>query len=179
MAVYQKAAVRAGATTMPQRYYASADIFARETERIFTNHWLCVGRAEQIPNAGDYFLAEMFGESLIVVRGSDGSVRAHYNVCRHRGTRMCEEQTGTFGGSIMCPYHAWTYGLDGALLAARNMQTVEGFDRASYPLKQANLAQWEGFVFVNLSATPTPFEEVFAQVLHRWPQWTIGRLRAA
>lgn len=179
MAVYQKAAVRAGATTMPQRYYASADVFALETEHIFARRWLCVGRAEQVPNAGDFFLSEMFGESLIIVRGNDGAVRAHFNVCRHRGTRMCEEKKGTFAGSIMCPYHAWTYGLDGALLAARNMQTVEGFDRSHYPLQQSNLAEWEGFLFVNLAQSPTPFAQVFASVLHRWPQWTIGRLRAA
>lgn len=178
MAVYQKAAVRAGATTMPQRYYASADVFLRETDQIFSKRWLCVGRADQIPNAGDYFLSEMFGESLIIVRGSDAAVRAHFNVCRHRGTRMCEEKQGTFGGSIMCPYHAWTYALDGSLLAARNMQTVEGFDRSQYPLQQANIAEWEGFLFVNLAQSPTPFDQVFAPVLHRWPQWTIGRLRA-
>jgi Rieske 2Fe-2S family protein len=179
MAVYQKAAVRAGATTMPQRYYTSAEVFTRETERIFTKRWLCVGRAEQIPNAGDYFLTEMFGESLIIVRGNDDVVRAHFNVCRHRGTRMCEEKKGTFGGSIMCPYHAWTYGLDGSLLAARNMQTVEGFDRSHFSLAHANLAQWEGFLFVNLAQSPPPFEQIYASVMRRWPQWTIGRLRAA
>jgi Rieske 2Fe-2S family protein len=179
MAVYQKAAVRPGALTMPQRYYASAEIFALETERVFAKRWLCVGRAEQILNAGDYFLAEVVGESLIVVRGSDGTVRAHFNVCRHRGTRMCDETKGTFSGSIMCPYHAWTYGLDGALLAARNMQTVDGFDKSQYPLRQAHLAQWEGFLFVNLADEPTPFEQAYASILNRWPKWTIGRLRAA
>ncbi|HKW44637.1 MAG TPA: aromatic ring-hydroxylating dioxygenase subunit alpha [Candidatus Eremiobacteraceae bacterium] len=179
MAVYQKASVRPGATTMPQRFYVSAEIFSREIDRVFSKRWLCVGRAEQIPNAGDYFLAELFGESLIIVRSNDGTVRAHFNVCRHRGTRMCEEKQGTFAGSIMCPYHAWTYGLDGTLLAARNMQTVEGFDKSRYPLAEAKLAQWEGFLFVNLAQSPAPFERSFAPVLERWPQWTIGRLRAA
>src|SRR5450755_3702453 len=166
MAVYQKAAVRPGALTMPQRYYASAEIFALETERVFAKRWLCVGRAEQILNAGDYFLADVVGESLIVVRGSDGTVRAHFNVCRHRGTRMCDETKGTFSGSIMCPYHAWTYALDGALLAARNMQTVDGFDKSQYPLRQAHLAQWEGFLFVNLADEPTPFEQAYASILN-------------
>src|SRR5450755_935246 len=113
MAVFKKAAIRPGAMTLPQQYYTSPEIFSAETEAIFSRRWLCVGRADQLARPGDYFLAELFGESLIVVRGNDGAIRAHYNVCRHRGTRMCEEKSGTLSGSIMCPYHAWTYGLDG------------------------------------------------------------------
>ena len=179
MAVFKKSAVRPGAMTLPQQYYTSPEIFAGEIESIFARRWLCVGRADQIARAGDYFLAELFGESLIVVRGNDDVIRAHYNVCRHRGTRMCEEKSGTLAGSIMCPYHAWTYGLDGALMAARNMQTVDGFDKTLYPLHQAAVHVWEGFIFLCLSERPEPFDRVYSQLLGRWKQWDIGALRAA
>ena len=180
MAVFRKAAIiRPGAQTLPRRYYASADVFEAEIEKIFLRRWLCVGRADQITKPGAYFLAEFFGESLILVRGNDGEIRAHYNVCRHRGTRMCEEKSGTFSGSIMCPYHAWTFGLDGSLLAARNMQTVDGFDKSLYPLHQAAVHVWEGFIFVNMAERPVPFERAFASLLERWRQWNIADLRSA
>ncbi len=179
MAVFKKAAIRPGALTLPQRYYTSPEIFAAEVESIFSRRWLCVGRADQIARPGEYFLAELFGESLIVVRGADSAIRAHYNVCRHRGTRMCEEKSGTFSGSIMCPYHAWTYGLDGSLLAARNMQTVDGFEKSLYPLRQAAVHEWDGFIFISMAERPAPFEREFAPLLDRWRLWAIGDLRAS
>src|SRR5579864_3791871 len=161
MRVFKRAELKGEGRTLPARYYTSDEIYAREVERIFGRRWLCVGRAEQIPNSGDYFLAEPFDESLIVVRGPDGKVRALYNVCRHRGTRMCEAKSGRFSGAIQCPYHAWTYGLDGRLIAARNMADSPGFDKSEWPLNEAALAEWEGFLFVNLCAEPEPFESAF------------------
>ncbi len=96
---------------------------------------------------------------------------------------MCEAASGHFQGSIQCPYHAWTYGLDGELKVARNMAEVPGFDRADYPLKEAGLALWEGFVFVNLSSAPQTrnkvFEEAFAPLMGRFARWRIGELRTA
>src|SRR5579872_3847628 len=156
MAVFTKTSVPARAHTLPRDYYTAEEIFRRERERIFSRHWLCVGREEQVSGPGSYFLAELFDESIIVLRGSDQKIRALYNVCRHRGTRMCTDAAGKFSGSIMCPYHAWTYALDGKLVAARNMQDVEGFDKNEWPLKEAALAVWEGFIFINLDANPQP-----------------------
>src|SRR4051812_15530277 len=101
------------AHTLPAPYYTDPAHFRREMERWFHSRWVCVGRADQIPRAGDFFLREIVGESVIVVRGDDdgsgGAVRAFYNVCRHRGTRLCEEAQGRFRSRIQCPYHAWTY----------------------------------------------------------------------
>ena len=106
-------------------------------------------------------------------------MHAFYNVCRHRGTRICNAPSGHFQGSIQCPYHAWTYGLDGALKVARNMTEVPGFDRAEYPLKEAAVALWEGFIFVTLRLGDSreSFEQAFAPLIGRFARWNIGRLR--
>jgi glycine betaine catabolism A len=179
MAVFVKPSVGASAYTLPQRYYASEEMFRTEIGRLFHRQWTCVGRAEQLEQPGDYFLAEIVGESLILVRGRDGAIRAFFNVCRHRGTRICTEERGQFGGSIQCPYHAWTYGLDGQLVAARYMRDTPGFDRREYPLHAAALAEWEGFLFVNLAREPEPFEIAFAPLIGKFGAWQIHDLRLA
>jgi Rieske 2Fe-2S family protein len=176
---FVKPAVSDGALTLPSRWYVSPEVFEQERDRIFRQSWLCVGRTEQLESPGDYFVADIAGESLIITRDAAGCPHAFYNVCRHRGTRICEATTGHFQGSIMCPYHAWTYGLDGALKAARNMGDVPGFDKADYPLRQAAIACWEGFLFVNLADNPEPFETAFAPLIGRFVKWNIDGLRTA
>ena len=114
--------------------------------------WIAIGRSAEVAQPGQFVLADVADESLVIVRGDDGALRALFNVCRHRGTRLCTQPIGTLHGTLQCPYHAWTYGLDGRLLVARNMDDVAGFDRAEYSLKTAALADWEGFVFVNVAA---------------------------
>jgi Rieske 2Fe-2S family protein len=152
--------------TLPGRFYTDNDVFRAEMDRFFFSRWVCVGRDEQVAKSGAYFLAEIAGESLIVTRDAAGELRAHYNVCRHRGTRMCTEPTGAFkDGRIRCPYHAWTYGLDGALVVAPHMES--DFVRADYPLHSVAVTAWHGHVFVNLSKQPTvlnlaPLTEAFA-----------------
>ena len=103
MTAFMKPSVGSGAYTLPQRYYASEEVFRAEAEHVFYGRWFCVGRAEQIPNPGDYFLAQIVDESLIVVRGRDGAARAFYDVCRHRGTRLCKTERGRFTEAIQCP----------------------------------------------------------------------------
>ena len=179
MAVYAKTSVPSGAHTLPREYYTSDHLFALETEKIFEQCWLLVGREEQVENPGEFFVANIGQESLMIVRGADRGLRALYNVCRHRGTRICSEESGKFVGSIMCPYHAWTYGLDGKLMAARNMDGVPDFDKSEYPLKQAALATWEGFIFVNLAEQPQPFAASHAALLERFKRWHIADLRIA
>jgi len=148
-----------GAMTLPGRYYVDPGLFRAEQERIFLRHWLCPGRKAQIPAAGDFFLREADTESVIVVRGEDGAVRAFHNLCRHRGTRICGDAAGRFSGAIRCPYHAWTYGVDGRLLAASSMAGVNGFDRADYPLLPVAVAEWEGFALLSLAERPEPFDQ--------------------
>src|SRR6516162_4447561 len=99
-------------------YFTDPGVFREEMERFYFRMWVCAGRTEQIDKAGQYFLAHLAGESVILTRDNDGQVRAFYNVCRHRGTQICSKECGEFLERIQCPYHAWTYGLDGTLLSA-------------------------------------------------------------
>src|SRR5262245_58115399 len=129
-----------GARTLAQASFVSPEIFATERERIFYTRWLCVGHQSQIARAGDYFVQEVVGESLILLRDQNGEIRGYYNVCRHRGTRLCERDSGQLGETIRCPYHGWKYGLDGRLLGAPHMDKVDGFDKAAHSLHRVNLA---------------------------------------
>ena len=167
-----------GAKTLPQRYFISPEVFATEQERIFSREWICVGHQSQLARAGDYFLQEVAGESLIVTRDHEGVVRAFFNVCRHRGTRLCEDASG-HAAAIQCPYHAWTYALDGRLIGAPHMEDAPGFDQSDYSLGAVHTSLWEGFIFVNLAADPTPLEEVFAPLAGKFPDWNLPHLRSA
>jgi Rieske 2Fe-2S family protein len=185
MTTFARPTVGTGAMTLDAAWYRSPDVFNRERDVVFSRHWICVGRQEQLQRAGDFFVADVAGESLIVTRDNGGAAHAFFNVCRHRGTRICEASSGHFQGSIQCPYHAWTYGLDGELRAARNMAEVPGFDRSAYPLKEAALACWEGFYFVNLGLAPEgertqrAFEAAFAPLIGRFTKWNVAGLRTA
>lgn len=179
MTAFAKASVEVPSKTLERIWYCSEDVFAQERSRIFGSSWCAVARAERVARPGDFVLADVAGESIIVTRDNAGSVRAYFNVCRHRGTRMCTEAAGRFNGSIQCPYHAWTYGLDGGLLAARNMQSVPDFERGDYPLHEVAVATFDGFVFVNLASDPQPFESELAPVLARFSRWSIGALTIA
>src|SRR5689334_5100260 len=101
------------ARTLPAGYYVDDTVFRREMDALFGRMWVHAGRTEQIPDPGRFILREILGESIIITRSGTGAITAFYNVCRHRGTRLCTEPEGTFAGSIQCPYHAWTYDLDG------------------------------------------------------------------
>jgi Rieske 2Fe-2S family protein len=150
-----------GQHTLPGEYFTSPEIFAEERERIFRARWLYAGHVSQVRNPGDYFLFELDQESVIVLRDGEGRVNAFHNFCRHRGTRLCMEESGSVGRGIQCPYHAWTYGLDGALRGAPNMVDVPGFERGDYPLLPAHLAEWQGFLFIHLALPghrPAPLE---------------------
>jgi len=168
-----------GAHTLERADYMSAAIFAAEHERIFAREWLCVGREEMIAAPGQYVLFEIGPDNLIVVRDRSDSVRALHNTCRHRGARLCDAPCGELSETIQCPYHAWTYGLDGRLLGVPDAKEMENFDKADYPLKQAAVAQWAGFIFVNLAERPEPFAEAYAPLISRFGRWNLGALKAA
>src|SRR4051812_24548565 len=99
---------RQGAKTLPGRYYTASDVLAEEQEKIFSRRWICDGRGESLAHNGNFVVASVAGESIIVLRDQAGALRAFYNVCRHRGTRLCEASQGQFSETIQCPYHAWT-----------------------------------------------------------------------
>jgi Rieske 2Fe-2S family protein len=166
-----------GAHTLPREYYTAPDIYAQEMERIFRGRWLCVGREDRIPGAGDYVVQAVGQDSVIVLRDKAGGVRAFHNVCRHRGTRLCEEPTGRLSETIQCPYHAWTYALDGRLLGAPSTSDLEGFNKADWPLYPVATAVWEGFVFINLAGQPEPFEQEWAPVLGKFSRFNLPNLK--
>lgn len=177
-----------GATTLPQRYFISPKVFAEEQAAIFSAQWVLVGHQSQVARPGDFFVQEVLpspqgsggtsAESIIITRDKTQTIRGFYNVCRHRGTRLCEEHIG-HSSTIQCPYHAWTYGLDGKLVGAPHMDLVKGFAKEDYSLHAVSLGLWEGFIFVNLADNPTPLEEVFAPLLGKFSHWNLPQLRSA
>ncbi len=168
-----------GARCLEGAYYVSRQIYAQEWERIFSRRWLYAGRASQLAEPGSYFLFALEPESVIVLRDAAGEVRAFYNVCPHRGTCLLTEREGRVRHSIQCPYHAWTFALDGTLLGAPNMSEEEGFSRADYPLVPVPLTVWEGGVFLNFASQPEPFEQAFQAVLSKFRPWRLSELTVA
>jgi Rieske 2Fe-2S family protein len=167
----------AGACTLPAEYYTSAGCFEGAMERLFRKMWIGAGREEQLESAGRYFLREVTGESVIVTRGPSGRLRAFYNVCRHRGTRLCTEADGAFAGSIQCPYHAWTYDLDGRLIGAPHMDEVPHFQKNDYPLHEVHTDRWDGHIFLNLSHDPEPLARQLADLPSKFAAWRMEELR--
>ncbi len=117
--------------TLPQQLYVGQEAFDFDTQVLLKSVWLYACTVAHVKKPGDYFVFELADNSIIIVRGRDNEVRAFHNSCRHRGARICEAQAGS-ASRLMCPYHIWTYGLDGKLLAARNMP--DGFDKADHGL---------------------------------------------
>ena len=137
--------------SLAQALYNSQAAFDHDMARIFNRHWLLAGHASMAAQPGEYFLHEMANESVIIIRGRDDKLRAFANVCRHRGSRICLEAQGR-ASVLVCPYHAWSYNLDGSLRAARHMGP--DFDKAAYGLKSVAIEVIEGLVFISLSAEP-------------------------
>lgn len=167
----------ATAFTLPAVYYTDERYFQREMDALFSRMWICAGRTEFV-EGGRYFLREVSGESLIITANQDGQVRAFYNVCRHRGTRLCVAPEGTFARSIQCPYHAWTYDLDGRLIGAPHMDEVPHFDKGDYPLHPVHADVWDGHIFINLSRRrPSPLHAQLADLPSRFAPWRMHELR--
>ena len=142
------------ASTLPAELYTSADVLALETEAIFMKEWLCVGRAERIPNVGDWFTVTIVDEPLIIARNKAGDVCAMSAVCQHRAMQVCEGEGNST--TFKCPYHHWNYGLDGRLLGAPAMERTEAFNKADFGLPQLRVEEWLGFVFVNFDQDASP-----------------------
>ncbi|HZR67070.1 MAG TPA: aromatic ring-hydroxylating dioxygenase subunit alpha [Terriglobales bacterium] len=163
--------------TLPARYYTDPQVFLDELERFYCESWVCAGRTEQVSNPGDYFLREVAGESIIITCDREQKVRAFYNVCRHRGTRLVTEPVGSFSGRIQCGYHGWTYGLDGKLIGAPHMDEATGFCREDYPLNKVQSAVWDGHIFINLDPQASPLEVQLADLPEKFGPWRMQDLR--
>src|SRR5437763_14900010 len=168
------------ANRLAQRYFVSPQNFAEELQNVFARQWALIGHQSQLAKPGDYFLAEIAGESRIIAKDQRSTIRAFYNVCRHRGARLCEEPDG-HAAAIQCTYHAWTYALDGRLIGAPHMDETPGFNKAEYPLKPARLGLWEGFIFLNLSpkAFGASLEKWFEPLGGKFSPWNLAALRSA
>ena len=158
---------------LPSAWYFDPGQYRRELERIWYRDWVGVGRHDELAATGDYFTTQIGDQRLIVTRAGDGSVHAFHDTCRHRGSALCDAPRGRFSHQrIVCPYHAWTYDLHGRLVATPVRIEAPDFDRARYSLYAVPVAEWGGFIFVNLSASPLPLTEQIgsdAKVLDQWP----------
>jgi Rieske 2Fe-2S family protein len=141
---------------LPREFYTDPAIFERDLHSMLLKHWFCVGHASSIARTGDYLVVDFADESVIIVRTATGEVRALLNVCRHRGSRVCTGRAGRAPAArFTCPYHAWTYDLEGHLLVARHMP--EGFQRAEMGLRSLPAQVAEGLIFVSFAAQPLDF----------------------
>ena len=159
-------------STLPSDWYLDRGVYELEREHIFLREWFCVGREEALSAPGDHRVLDLHGESVLLLRNQQGELRAFYNVCRHRGARLCVAEDaaprhgqvlggGVMGSrSIMCPYHAWTYDLDGQLQRAPHIdqQSIQG----DFNLHPVGVATWGGFVFLHL--TPEQASDFLPQI---------------
>ena len=159
--------------TLGGEFYTSATIFEAEQEQIFESMWFCAARSAELATPGQFKTVQVGRESVLVVRGRDGALRAFLNVCRHRGATLCTEASGEVKRSLQCPYHAWTYALDGKLIAAPNLASLkeasgEGIDRYRYGLVPVALTEWLGYAWVCLADDPPSFaDEVVGEATRR------------
>ncbi|MBB5686004.1 aromatic ring-hydroxylating oxygenase subunit alpha [Sphingobium boeckii] len=176
--------------SLPSSAYLTAEAWQSDKDTILTREWLCVGRAEDVVEPGDHLVLDVAGENILLVRTKAGELRAHYNVCRHRGARICDSTNdakwglelhgGVIGGVIRCPYHGWAYGLDGTLLAAPNLATEADFDKKDFSLYPVGVREWGGFVFLSLTLENAPgFAGVLGEAPRRLGNYPLADLRVA
>ena len=167
--------------TLHRDYYLTDRVFALERERIFFREWFCVGREEELAEAGDYLVRDIAGESILLVRTRSGALAAHYNVCRHRGSQLVPDcERGRFAGGIRCPYHSWTYTLEGALRTAPFLEEGAGLARTDLSLHSVGVDTWGGFVFVHLTpAESRPLAAQLGGVPERLRRYPLAELRVA
>ena len=177
--------------TLPSSWYTRKKYFALEREHLFMREWICVGREEEIPHKGDSKVLDLYGESILMLRNGKEEIKAFYNVCRHRGARICAApgdddsvlalKGGVVGSrSIICPYHAWTYDLDGQLISAPFLADNPDFDMKNVRLHPVGVATWGGFIFLNLTPDEAPdFEETIKVARRRFVRYPLADLRIA
>ncbi len=168
------------AFTLPAKFYTDPRIFAREMEIFFRDMWVYAGRLDELPDRGSFVTFDVAGESLVIVRTDEADgVKAFYNLCRHRGTRLCTDGQGRFGGAIQCPYHAWTYDYDGHLIGAPHMDDVAHFRKQDYPLHTVQAGVWDGLVFVKQAPGGQTLAEQLGPLPDKFRAWRMGDLRRA
>jgi Rieske 2Fe-2S family protein len=146
-------------STLPGHYYTDHDIFALEQRKIFESMWFCAARAADLAKPGQFKTFQVGRESVLVSRARDNSIKAFLNICRHRGAQLCTEESGEVKRAFQCTYHAWTYDLEGKLIAAPNLTKMPDIDRVEYGLVRLHVREWLGYVWVCLADEPPSFED--------------------
>jgi Rieske 2Fe-2S family protein len=155
------------ATMLPPAAFTDPRVLDWELENLFCDGWICLGHISQVDEPGKFLMRELGRESVVVIGGEDGRPRAFHNVCRHRGARIVTDEAGSVNRRLRCPYHAWSYDLDGALRAAPHMDGVEGFDRSCIGLAPVRLSTLGGLLLVDLSGdAPDPAEHIGDLLAH-------------
>jgi glycine betaine catabolism A len=157
--------------------YFDPRIYERELERIWYRNWVYVGRSSDVAASRAFRTFELGDQKILLVRDDAGVLQGFHNTCRHRGAALCRESDGHMrSGTIVCPYHAWAYNLQGELLRTSSKTHAAGFDVADYPLYKIKVREWSGFIFVALTANPPPFERLFDLPLNRLDAWPLSDL---
>ena len=156
--------------TLPAHFYLDPDHHERELRAIWYDSWVYLCRGEELARSRDFRVFELGSQSILVLRSADGELNAFHNTCRHRGSLLCAESSGRLRGpALVCPYHQWTYGLDGRLRSTPYRLESPDFRKGDYPLYRVALEERAGFVFVHLGANPPPLEKALAwETLASW-----------
>ncbi len=173
---YDAKAPLSKAHTIPSEWYTEPRVFALEKRAVFGRSWQMVGRTSQVAEAGQYLTAKVGDEPVIVVRGTDGRLRGFFNVCRHHAAAVMTEPCGK-ANQLRCPYHGWTYGLDGALRSGPDWEGMEAFDVTENSLVPVSVETWESFVFVHLGRDPVPFNEFVGEMVSQVAPLNFGQLQ--
>ncbi|MBS0224064.1 MAG: aromatic ring-hydroxylating dioxygenase subunit alpha [Proteobacteria bacterium] len=163
------------AETLPTTSYYSEEFYKAEVDKLFMKVWNFVGRDDCVPKPGDYFTIDFAGVPIILTRDQSNRVRAFANTCRHRGCQIVEGSGNS--KALVCPYHGWTYGLSGELLAAPEMQLTKNFDRGDYGLKPIRLETWEGFLFVNFDPAAGSLMEYLGDLPERLRSYNFADMK--
>jgi choline monooxygenase len=172
---YNPQASLADAFTIPAPWYVDDRISELERQTVFSRNWLAAGRTDQVAQPGQYLTTNLAGEPIIIVRGQDGALRAFFNVCRHHAAAVMTEPCGQ-ASILRCPYHGWSYGLDGALKGVPEFAGVCGFDAAKNGLMPVKVDTWENFVFVNLDPAAAPLQDFLASLIASTAPLNLTRL---
>jgi glycine betaine catabolism A len=157
--------------------YWDPSVLESELDQFFFRNWLCVGRAEDFAETGDFVTRTVGGESILLTRDAGGAIRGYYNLCRHRGTRVVLEESGKGARSFICPYHAWSYDVNGRLIGAPHMRGQADFDRKDYGLHPIRVDTWGGFVWVNLEPAGPSLKESLGPFFGRFDRFPLSELR--
>ena len=164
--------------TLAGHFYCDGSILETEWERVFGRTWICAGREERLAEPGRFLTLEVGRESILVVRDREGRLRAYFNVCRHRGARLVTEPEGCLKGAVSCPYHAWTYSLDGRLAGTPHLWEAAGLPKEQFSLRPVAVSTWGGFVFINLEGErAAPLVETLAPLPDRLRRYPLDTLR--